>query len=117
MSERHHASGSGLDGHFDPELTIAIPRDVHDEIHAMWRGLGIDTPGDLLAGPAPVARVELQLRRIASTLDVVDRACREARPDAESLHLAVWGFLPLLSAWLQLSADELAAFLTEEVDS
>ena len=92
-----------------------IPRETHDEIRGLWRGVGIDTPEGLLPGPTQVSKVELGLRRLAPTLDVAAAllagvACCASAP----IVAAVAAFLFLLSVHVERWSNELADFLTKE---
>jgi hypothetical protein len=104
----HHATGSAEGGHLDPELTMRVCQAHHDEIHGLLRGLGMDRPADLLEGPAPVARVELRLRRVAVTLDVLGFGLfASQQPWLAAIGLFLIGLGAACEAW----AAELATWL------
>jgi hypothetical protein len=80
----------------------------HDEIHGLLRGLGLDRPSDLLDGPAPVAAVELRLRRTAVTLDVIGiGVVASGQPWLVAIGLFLIALGTACDAW----AAELAAWL------
>jgi hypothetical protein len=112
---RHHATGSGHDGYLDPELIVSIPVDAHDEVHGLWRGVGIDRPDAVRRGPALVARFEVRFRRLSATVDVVGGLLASAaNATGVPIVVATAVFLCALSHALQQWADECAEFLDGE---
>jgi hypothetical protein len=110
----HHATGSDADGYLDPDLSVSIPLAAHDEIHGLWRAVGIDRTDALLAGPRAVAGVELRLRRLAPTLEVVAGLLTAAACVAGAspiIVVAVGAFLFVLAVQVERWANELADHL------
>jgi hypothetical protein len=93
-------------------LVVSIPLDTHDEIHGLWRGVGIDRPDALRHGPAIVARVELRLRRLSATVDVLGfLLASAAKATGVPIVVAAAAFLCALSQATNRWADELVEFL------
>jgi hypothetical protein len=106
---KHHATGSDGEGYLDPELTIDLPADAHDEIHDLLRGARLDDRAARMAGPRPAARGELRLRRLAPTLEVAADLLASAAFGGSPLIVAsVTAFLFNLSVHAERWANELA---------